>query len=77
MATEIAEIEERIRTLSRAERADLIRALLADLDGPPERDVESAWIEEAKRRHEQLADGTVKGVPADEVFARLSARLRR
>jgi Arc/MetJ-type ribon-helix-helix transcriptional regulator len=77
MPTTIAEIEERIRTLSRAERADLIRSLLAELDGPAERDVDIAWIEEAKRRHEQLADGSIKGVPAQEVFARLSARLRR
>ena len=76
MSSVVAEIEARIRSLSTAERAELIRAYIADMDGPADPDVERAWLEEASRRHRELADGSVKA-PADRVFASLRSRLRR
>ena len=59
------------------DKTGLIRALLAELDGPAEADVERAWIEEAQRRHREIVDGTVQPVPADRVFENLRARLNR
>jgi len=69
MATALAEIEEKVRALSQSDKAALIRVLIGELDGPSDSDVENAWIAEAKRRHQELIEGRVKGVPGDQVFA--------
>ena len=77
----LTEIEEKARSLNPAEKAALIRVLISDLDGPSEADfdvdVESAWIAEAKRRHRELVEGQVKGVPGKQAFETLRARLAR
>ena len=49
MADALAEIEAKIGTLGTEEKVELIRALIADFDGPPDADVERAWLEEAQR----------------------------
>jgi putative addiction module component (TIGR02574 family) len=77
MATALAELEEKVRSLSQSDKAALIRVLIGELDGPPEPDVEQAWIAEAKRRHQELLDGRVKGVPGEQVFKNIRALLAR
>jgi putative addiction module component (TIGR02574 family) len=77
MATALAEIEEKVRALSQSDKAALIRVLIGELDGPSESGVENAWIAEAKRRHQELLDGRVKGIPGDQVFANVRALLAR
>lgn len=77
MSTATAEIEARIRELSPDERMDLIRSLIAELDGPADTGVEAAWLEEAQRRHREIAEGKVQAVPGERVFANLRARLKR
>jgi putative addiction module component (TIGR02574 family) len=77
MADDVAEIEAKIRALSPEERAELIRALIADLDGPEHDGVEQAWLEEAERRHRELIDGKVQGIPGERVFENLRSRLKR
>jgi putative addiction module component (TIGR02574 family) len=77
MADDVAEMEAKIRALSHKERTELIRSLLADLDGPEDAGVEQAWLEEAERRHRELLDGKTQGVPGEQVFENLRARLKR
>jgi putative addiction module component (TIGR02574 family) len=77
MATTLAEIKEKVRALSQSDKAVLIRVLIGELDGPSESGVENAWIAEAKRRHQELLDGRVKGIPGDQVFANVRALLAR
>ncbi len=77
MATVLAELEEKVRALSQGDKAALIRVLIGELDGPPEPGVEKAWIAEAKRRHQELLDGRVKGVPGEQVFEKVQALLAR
>jgi putative addiction module component (TIGR02574 family) len=77
MATDLAEIVEEVWALSQSDKAALIRMLISELDGPSESGVENAWIAEAKRRHQELLDGRVKGIPGDQVFANVRARLAR
>jgi putative addiction module component (TIGR02574 family) len=77
MTTDIAEIEAKVRALSPEDKMRLLRVLVTDLDGPPEADVERAWIHEAKRRQRELDDGSVAPVPGERVFANLRARLGR
>jgi putative addiction module component (TIGR02574 family) len=65
------------------ERAELV-AILADSlrDEHTEREVESAWMSEAKHRLERIRNGTSTSVPWQEVNRKLramldGARLRR
>jgi putative addiction module component (TIGR02574 family) len=76
MARGVAEIEQEIRALSSGEQKPLLRALLEELDGSPDADVEQAWLDEVQRRRRELEEGTVKPIPADEVFAKLRADLK-
>ena len=77
MTTTLAEVEENARELSKSDKAGLFRLLIGELDGPPEVDIESAWIAEAKRRHQELLDGRAKGIPGEQVFANVRALLVR
>ena len=77
MSTEVAEIEAKIRSLSADDKVELIRALIAELDGPAEADVDGAWLKEAQRRHREVVEGKVQPVPGDCVLANLRSRLKR
>jgi len=77
MSTAVAEIEAKIRELSLEDKADLLRSLIAELDGPADADVERAWLEEARRRHREIVEGKVQPVPGEKVFANLRARLKQ
>lgn len=66
-------------SLSREEKEALLRALIEDLDGPPdgsEAEVERLWVEEARRRHEEYLRGDVKAIPGEEALARARDRLK-
>lgn len=75
MSTDVAEIEAKIRSLTLKDKTELIRTLIAELDGPA--DVERAWLEEAQRRYREVVEGKVQPVPGERVFANLRARLER
>jgi len=53
--------------------ARLAVRLLSSLEGAAEspEEIEKLWIAEAERRFQELRDGVVQGVPAQEVFAEL------
>ena len=76
MSTDVAEIEAKIRSLTLEDKTELIRFLIADLDGPADADVESAWVVEAQRRHREIVEGNVEPVPAQRVFQNLRARFK-
>jgi hypothetical protein len=77
MARAVSEIEREIRGLERDDQEQLLRALLEELDGPPDPNVERAWLEEAQRRSGELDTGAVDTIPADEVFAKARDQLKR
>lgn len=77
MSTVVAEIEAKFRTLSVEDKAEVLQSLLAELDGPVDLDVESAWLAEAQRRHREILEGKVQPIPAEQVFANLRARLKK
>ena len=77
MSTDVTQIEAKIRLLSFEDKTELLRALIGELDGPADADVEQAWLMEAQRRHREIAEGKVQSVPAQQVFDRLRARLKK
>ncbi len=77
MARAVAEIEREIRALKPDEQERLLRALVEELDGPPDSGVEQAWLEEAQRRSRELDSGILKPISAEEVIAKARAELNR
>jgi putative addiction module component (TIGR02574 family) len=77
MSTNVAEIEAKIRSLSLEDKTELIRSLIADLDGPADADVERAWLMEVQRRHREVLEGKVKPVSGESVFENVRARLKQ
>jgi len=63
--------------LPEAERAELAAELMASFDGPPDPDVEAAWVAEIERRAAKVLSGESEGLPWDEVRARIEGELRR
>jgi putative addiction module component (TIGR02574 family) len=53
------------------ERAEIAHRLIESLDEPADPDWERAWAEELKKRAERMKDGSVQGIPFDEVMATL------
>jgi putative addiction module component (TIGR02574 family) len=77
VASAVDIIEEQIRALSTSDKEALLRVLLEELDGPPDPQVEAAWLAEVQRRDEELDSGRAKCTPAEEVFARLRAKAKQ
>ena len=71
----MSEIEQEIRALPDPEKERLLRALLEELDGPPDPGAEQAWLDEIQRRSRELDAGLVETIPADQVFAEARAKL--
>jgi len=77
MARPLAKIQEEIRTLSASDKEALLRLLWEELDGPSDPDVDAAWLEEVRRRGQEIDAGQVELVPADQVFRKLEASLKK
>ena len=60
--------------LSIRDRAELAHLLIESIEENSEMDVSSAWDIELKKRIREIREGKVKGVPAEEVFAKLEER---
>lgn len=70
MSDLVTELSQRAQELAPEDRARLAEELLASLDSGLEPEIDAAWDEELRKRIAEVENGTVKLVPADEVFAR-------
>ena len=52
------------------DRADLAGELLKSLEEPSEAERKGLWLEVAERRLQEMREGKVREIPAEEVFAR-------
>jgi putative addiction module component (TIGR02574 family) len=78
MPVTLEQVTEEVRELSRQDREQLLARLIRDLepaDHLSAAEIESAWDREIARRLEEIDSGKVKAVPAEEVFARIQAKL--
>jgi putative addiction module component (TIGR02574 family) len=62
--------------LSVKERAKLAHILITSIDEMSDENVSSRWDDELKKRVREIREGSVKGIPAEEVFARLEDKYR-
>lgn len=74
MAATVEQIEAEALSLPIEDRARLAEHLIASLDADAE--TEKAWAKEIERRLQALDSGTVKSIPASEVFAEIRNRLK-
>jgi hypothetical protein len=75
MAKAISEIKSEIQELEPLQKRELLGLLVADLEDSEGGELDEIWLKEAQRRFQELKDGSVKGVPASQVFAKLERRL--
>jgi putative addiction module component (TIGR02574 family) len=68
MSSQFDDLAKRVRALSRAEKATLVRELIDELDPGQDPEVEKLWLEEAERRYAQYLRGEVEATPGDEVM---------
>jgi len=78
MSATLEQVTEEVRELSPQDQRELLARLIRDLEpmetiSPAE--IEAAWDGEISQRLEEIDSGKVKRVPAEEVFARIQARL--
>lgn len=76
MSIRAKQIASDLKTLDVTERAEVAYALLLDLDGKADRDVESAWKAEAENRYEQYKSGKIKSIQGEEAMERIRSKLR-
>ncbi len=78
MGAILKDIEAQALQLPLKERGELAHRLIVSLDGEPEDSPEAiakAWDEEIARRVAEIDAGRTKWLPADEVMARLRAKI--
>jgi putative addiction module component (TIGR02574 family) len=63
--------------LTVAERAELAHSLVLSLDGPADKDAESAWDAEIMRRLGEIDAGAAKLIDREELRQRMRARMNR
>ncbi len=72
MSAVLEELKAQALKLSQPDRDELVRTLIASIDGDPEDTPEAiarAWEEEIARRVADLDAGRTVGIPAEQVFA--------
>lgn len=73
----INDIEKTIFSLPLDERAALAQRIWDSLDGFADSDIEKAWMDEADRRWEEIKNGKVSCIPAEEVMKRARSSLKK
>lgn len=67
------ELEDAVLHLPLPERAQLAQKLLESLDHPSESEARQLWLNEAQRRAEEIDQGKVRLVSAEELEQRAQA----
>ncbi len=74
MLTTIEAIEAEVLNLPSTDRSRLLDKLIASLDS--DREVEEAWMREAKRRDDEIESGAIETIPVEVVLTKLRAEFR-
>jgi len=75
MAKAISQIRAEIKELEPLQKRELLGLLVAELEDSENAEVDEFWLLEAQRRFQELKDGSVQGIPASQVFAKLERRI--
>lgn len=73
---ELQKIEDAALHLPEDQRAHLIQRLVLSLDAPSADELRADWSAEARRRAEELDDGSVRAVSGDAVLRKARALIK-
>ena len=71
----LQKLEAEIKKLTLKERAALAKWIVQSLDELSESEIEALWAEEAEHRLDELEQGLVTEIPAEEVLRRARAAI--
>ena len=71
MPSTLEALEAELLNLPSTDRSRLLNKLIASLDA--DRAVEEAWMQEARRRDDEIESGAVQAIPGEVVLAKLRA----
>ena len=71
----LKELEAEIKKLDLKERARLAKRLVESLDELSKAEIEALWAEEAELRLDELEQGSVNEIPAEEALRRARAAI--
>jgi len=74
MTATAKKLAETVVLLPPEDRAYLAERLLASLE---ETDLEQQWVDEAKRRRDEVRAGAIRPIPAEEVYRRIDRLLKK
>ena len=77
MSTQFDQVAADAMKLPLRERVRLAQQLVSTLDEDSETEVEELWFTEARRRLDELHNGQVKGIEADDAFRAARKKLAR
>ena len=72
MATTLADLEKELETLS-PEDQELLLQRFFDRQSHMEPSIKEAWVKEADKRLDEMLNGEVEGIDAEEVFAEMQS----
>ncbi len=64
----LKELEAEIKKLDLKDRATLAKWIVESLDDLSGAEIEALWVEEAERRLDEMEQGAVAGIPAEEAL---------
>ncbi|HAC88580.1 MAG TPA: addiction module antitoxin RelB [Gammaproteobacteria bacterium] len=73
---DLQRIEDEALHLPKEERAQLIQRLVLSLESPSREELRSDWLFEARRRAQELDDGSVQAVPSEDVMRKARALIK-
>ncbi|MFB2765772.1 MULTISPECIES: addiction module protein [Marinobacter] len=73
---DLQRIEDEALHLPKEERAQLIQRLVLSLESPSREELRSDWLLEARRRAQELDDGSVQAVPSEDVMRKARALIK-
>ncbi len=76
MSTQLERLAVELLGLPASSRALLAKKLIESLDESETPDAEALWMEVAKRRADEIREGTVKTIPAEAVMRHARVRLQ-
>jgi Putative addiction module component len=77
MSTTVEQLAEQAMTLAPEARAQLADLLVESLDSDELGRIEQLWLNEAKRRRDEVRSGAVKTIPGPEGLRRVRDALKR
>ena len=72
----LQKIEDEALHLPKEERARLIQKLVLSLESPSKEELKSVWLLEARRRAQELDDGSVQAVSSEDVMEKARALIK-